>query len=418
MSIRNLVVMKFGGTSLANPERILSSAQKVVQARRKGTGVVVVVSAPADMTDELLELAGRISPDPERRELDMLLSTGEQISIALFAIALRSKGIEAVSLTGAQAGIISTGAFTRAKILAVHPSKILESLKAGKVVVVAGFQGMNQNGEITTLGRGGSDLTAVALAARLKAKAAEIYTDVEGVYSADPRLAPGARRIQRLSYDEMLELASAGAQVMQARSIELAKRYNVPIYVKCSFNDHEGTWIMKPQRHGTAMESPVISGVALNKSLAKITIVKAPDRPGIAAKIFSELAKGGIAVDMIVQSAAQPDGTNDISLTVERATCAPAQAALQRAARQVGAERIAVDESCAKVSVVGTGLRHDSSVAAKVFETLSLHQINIHMISTSDIKIACVISEKQAAQALRALHDAFNLGRPTRRSSK
>ncbi|MBI2069195.1 MAG: aspartate kinase [Elusimicrobia bacterium] len=411
MSSKKLLVMKFGGTSVANPERILSSAAKVARAKKHGRRVIVVVSAPGEMTDELIDLAKSVTRDPDSREMDMLLATGEQVGIALFAMALKARGVDAVSLTGPQAGILATNTHTMAKIVRIQPEKINRALSENKAVVVAGFQGINPHGEITTLGRGGSDLTAVALASAFDAEACEIYTDVEGVYTADPRLVPTAKKIHRISYDAMLELASAGAQVMQPRSIEVAKRFGVPIHVKCSFTNEEGTWIMDIKNKRRGMEEAQVSGVALDRNLTKLTVKNVPDRPGAAAQLFAELAKENIPVDMIVQSAAREKGVNDISITVNRGVAPRAHKAMERACRMLGAEHVAIEESCAKVSVVGTGLRNESILAAKVFQTLADHKINIQMIANSDIKIACLINANQAAEALRALHDAFHLGR-------
>ncbi|MBI4369181.1 MAG: aspartate kinase [Elusimicrobia bacterium] len=406
------VVMKFGGTSVSSPDRIRLAASKVARHFREGKNVVAVVSAPGTMTDELLDLAGKIHEKPSGRELDMLLATGEQISIALLAMALESQGLRACSLTGAQAGIMATPNHTQAKIITIHSRRIEQLLRRRVIAVVAGFQGLNNRGDISTLGRGGSDLTAVALAAALKADHCEIYTDVEGIYTADPRLVPLANKIKTIGYEAMLELASSGAQVMQPRALEVAGRFDVAIHVKCSFSNEEGTWIMNPKKN--AMESELISGIALDRNLSKMTIVRVPDKPGIAAKIFSVLARNQIPVDMIIQSAARKDGTNDISLTVGRNHSKHAYGALHEAMREVGALQITMDNACAKISVVGTGLRHDAQIAATIFETLAGHHINIHMIANSDIKISCVISEGHGAAAVKSLHDVFGLSRGRR----
>lgn len=404
-----LVVMKFGGTSVADPEKIQRAAERAVEARRKGERVVVVVSAPGQMTDELLDLAHQIDKDPDRRELDVLLSTGELVGISLFTMACRALGVPAISLSGPQAGIQADENHTKSMITGIRPLKVHQELKAGKIVAVAGFQGLNPSADVTTLGRGGSDLTAVALAAVLKAGRCEIYTDVKGVYTADPRIVFEARKLGSISYEEMLELASAGAQVMQARSIEVAGRFGVRILVRSAFHSAPGTWIIS--KSGGEMEQSNVSSLALDKGEVRLSIVNVPDKPGIAARVLSELAGAGIQVDMIVQSAPTLKGVNDMSFMSPRAQGPAARGALERIAREIGAERVDLHEQVAKVSAVGTGFRRDPLVAARMFETLAKSGINIHMITTSDLRISCVIDSRHGETALRVLHKAFKLGR-------
>jgi len=401
--------MKFGGTSVADPEKILRAAERAVQARRKGQDVVVVVSAPGEMTDELIDLAHRVSKEPDARELDALLATGEQMSIALFAMACRSLGAPAISLTGPQAGILADERHTSSRILEIRPQKILRELSAGKVVAVAGFQGVNPQEDVTTLGRGGSDLTAVALAAVMKASHCEIFTDVKGVYTADPRIVPEARKIARISYEEMLELADAGAQVMQARSIDMANRYGVRVQVRSSFQAGPGTWIEKIGEG--PMEDATVSSVALDKGEVRLTLVEVPDKPGIAARVITELAKRDIPLDMIVQSAPTHAGVNDISLMTPRPSAGTAKAALEELARRIGARRVDLAEAVAKVTLVGTGFRRHPAVAAKMFGALADAGINILMISTTDLKLCCVMDSRHAETAVRVLHKLFKLGR-------
>ncbi len=400
-----LIVMKFGGSSVADPEKIKRVADRVINAKKIGNKVVVVVSAPGDMTDELIEKAHSITEIPDEREMDVLLSTGEQISIALLAMAIKSKGHDAVSLTGPQAGIYSDFSHTRARITAVKPKNVLNALKNNKIVIVAGFQGINPNEDITTLGRGGSDLTAVALASALKADSCEIYTDVEGVYTADPRICKNAKKIDSISYDEMLEMAGSGAQVMQARSIEVAKKFNVKIEVKSSFTNNPGTIISKEV---VPMEEVVVTAVTYDKNQAKLSILDVPDVPGIAAKVFGALAKENINVDMIIQSAAR-DGYNDISFTITRTDLKKALTILKEVNKQLNAKGVIFDDKISKVSVVGVGMRSHPGVASKMFKTLAKKNINIEMISTSEIKISCIIKEKNVKKAVRALHKAFEL---------
>ncbi|MCL5096215.1 MAG: aspartate kinase [Candidatus Omnitrophica bacterium] len=401
-----LIVQKFGGTSVANTERIKSVAARVAKYHAKGDQIVVVVSAMSGVTDGLIKLAKEIMPLPSEREMDVLLATGEQTTIALTAIALHALGLPAASLTGAQAGIVTDGVHTKAKIQNITPRKIHELLNADKVVIVAGFQGQTREGQITTLGRGGSDLTAIALAAALKANLCQIYTDVDGVYTADPRLVPTARKLTEISYDEMLELASLGAKVMQSRSVEFAKKFGVVFEVRSSLNDNPGT-IVKEETKG--MEDVVIRGVSLDKNQAKMTLVGVPDRPGIAASIFKSLADGAINVDMIVQNASHGSETpaTDLSFTVDRADLLKAGKIIDELRSSIGIRDVVAAEKMGKLSIVGVGMRSHSGVAAKMFDTLAQAGINIEMISTSEIKISVVIELSKAEPAMRAVHAAF-----------
>ncbi len=401
----SLIVQKFGGSSVANADRIKNVASRVARYYEEGHSLVVVVSALGDTTDELVDLSGQITKNPSRREMDMLLSTGEQISVALLAMALHELKCGAISFTGAQVGIRTDSSFTKARIVDISTDRIRKELKANKVVIVAGFQGTSSDHEITTLGRGGSDLTAVALAKALDADACEIYTDVEGIYTTDPRLVKDARKIARISYEEMLELASSGAQVMQSRSIEVAGKFDIPIHVRSSFSLNQGTWIVKEDK---SMEDVLIRGVSLSKNEAKLTLSGVPNRPGVAAKIFKTLADAGINVDMIIQNIGKSTDT-DISFTVPRSDAESAVQALKKIAHETGFKGISQDPNIAKVSVVGIGMRSHTGVAAAMFEILAKHKINIEMISTSEIKISCVVKKKDAEKAVKALHDGFKL---------
>lgn len=405
----SLVVMKFGGTSMADPEKIQRAAERAVTARRQGRRVVVVVSAPGEMTDELISLARRVCEAPEPRELDALMSTGELVGTALFAMACRARGVPAVSLSGPQAGFIAEGRHTQASIAAIRPARILAELRRGRVAVVAGFQAANRDRDVATLGRGGSDLSAVALAARLKASHCDIFTDVKGVYTADPRIVPEARKIPRISYEEMLELSSAGAQVMLARSIEVAQRYGVRIQVRSAFHPVPGTWIV-PMPEET-MEKANVSSLALDKDTVRLSVVDVPDRPGVAARVLSELARAGVPVDMLVQSAPGKQGSNIISFVTPRAFAEPARRALAGLARSLRARRVDVHDNVVKVTAVGTGFRRRADVAARMFKTLAENRVNIQMISSSDLRVSCIIDRRHAETALRALHKAFGLGR-------
>jgi aspartate kinase len=402
----SLIVQKYGGTSVANTDRIRNVAARVAQYRARGDQIVVVVSAMSGVTDNLIKLAKEIMPLPSEREMDMLLATGEQTTIALTAIALHSLEIPAVSLTGPQAGIVTDGVHTKAKIQNITPAQVHKLLDAGNVVIVAGFQGMTSEGQITTLGRGGSDLTAIALAAALKADLCQIYTDVDGVYTADPRIVPAARKLQEIAYDEMLELAGSGAKVMQLRSVEFAKKFGVIFEVRSSLNDNPGT-IVKEETQ--SMEDVVIRGVALDKNQAKVTLVAVPDKPGVAARIFKALADAVINVDMIVQNVSHGAGSpsTDISFTVDKPDLLKARRVIDGLKTEVGYREVIAAENIGKLSIVGVGMRSHSGVAAKMFETLAHEQVNIDMISTSEIKISVVIDLARSEQAMRAVHAAF-----------
>ncbi len=406
-----LVVMKFGGSSVANAEKVKQVATRVIQNKDLGYRVVVVVSAPGDMTDDLIELAKGVTDDPHPREMDMLLATGEQASIALLCMALHTKGHDAISLTGPQAGIYADNDHTRARITRIEPKKVLAELAKKRVVVVAGFQGQNANDDIATLGRGGSDLTAIALAAALKADLCEVYTDVEGVYTTDPRIVPEARKLDEISYDEMLELAGSGAQVMQGRSVEVAKKFNVVFAVRSTFSQAPGTKVHKevPQ-----MEDVVVSGIAFDRKQAKVSLVDVPDRPGVAADVFVALAKIGVNVDMIIQSAGQ-DNLNDISFTVAEDDVKKAMTGLDPVKTKLGARTLSSEGGVSKVAVVGVGMRSHPGVAAKMFKALAEAKINIQMISTSEIKISCIVSREQVDQAVKVLHKTFELERPRKK---
>jgi len=404
---KGLVVQKYGGSSVANVERIQNVAKRVTGYRKKGFDLVVVVSALGDTTDELVDLASKITNEPSEREMDMLLSTGEQISVALLAMAIHKLGYEAISFTGTQVGIITDKSHTRARIIKINADKIREALKKGKIVIVAGFQGMTMDQDITTLGRGGSDLTAVALAKELKADECEIYTDVEGIYTTDPRIEPAAKKLQEITYDEMLEMASLGAQVMQARSIEVAKKFDVPLHVRSSFSQNSGTMIIKEVRR---MEDVLVSGVTLNRNEAKITICDVPDKPGVAAKIFKTLSDGGVSVDMIVQNVSHTRKT-DLSFTVVKTELPKALKIVKRVTKSIGAGEVIEDQNIARVSIVGVGMKSHRGVAATMFGTMAEHKINIEMISTSDISISCIIHKKFAELAVKALHSKFGLSK-------
>jgi aspartate kinase len=401
-----LIVQKYGGTSVADADKIQNVAQRVAQAA-PGHHMVVVVSAMGRTTDGLIGLAHQITPAPEPREMDMLLATGEQITSALLAMALQRLGLPARSFTGFQVGVRTDAAHTRARIVRIAADRVRHALDAGAIAVVAGFQGVSEEDEITTLGRGGSDLTAVALAAALKADVCEIYTDVDGVYTADPNIVPDARKLDRITYDEMLEMASLGAKVLQSRSVEFAKKYEVPVHVRSTFKPDSGTLVTR-EEHG--MEEVVVTGVTHDRSQAKISLLRVPDRPGIAAQVFGAIADGSIVVDMIVQNISR-DGYTDMSFTVPRGDYQRAVAALRDVATKVGSEGVVHDERVAKVSIVGVGMRSHSGVASRMFGVLARERINIQMISTSEIAVSCVIDDKYAELAVRALHDAFGLGR-------
>jgi aspartate kinase len=405
----SLIVQKYGGTSVGNVERIHRVAERVADARNAGHDLVVVLSAMSGETDRLLGLAHEVTPSPDEREMDMLLSTGERVTIALLAMDLRGRGINARSLTGRQVGIITDGTHTKARIARVTADRIREALAEGVIPIVAGFQGINERSDVTTLGRGGSDLTAVALAAALKADRCIIFTDVDGVYTADPNIVPSAHRLDKVAYEEMLELASLGAKVLQSRSVEFAAKYGVMLEVKSSFKEGQGTIVTKEDAD---MERVVVSGVTGDRNQAKVTIIGVPDKPGIAARIFGPVADANINVDMIIQNVSQASLT-DISFTVPRADLRKAVDLVQAVAKEIDAKSVAVTESIAKVSLVGVGMRSHSGVAARMFAVLSREGVNIMMISTSEIKISCVIDEKYLELAMRSLHSAFGLDEAT-----
>jgi aspartate kinase len=400
-----LIVQKYGGTSVGDVKRIENVAQRVISYAKKGHKLAIVVSAMGDTTDELISLSKKINPYPSEREMDMLISTGEQISSSLLAMAIHKKGFEAISFTGPQVGIITDTYHTRAKILKIETERIKKELQNNKIVIVAGFQGISTNSEITTLGRGGSDLSAVALSVALGADICEIYTDVEGIYTADPRIVEEAKKLKYITFDEMLELAARGAQVMQTRAVEVGKKFNMPIYVKSSFTNKEGTIIMDKPPY---IEESVVRGVALTENEAKITVCDVPDKPGIAAQIFNKLATENINIDMIVQNVSHKKMT-DISFTVTKDNLTKAIKISKRIADAIGAGGIIFDENIAKVSVVGVGMKSQSGVAAKCFSALAKHKINIEMISTSEISISCVVKKETAKEALKVLHREFGL---------
>jgi aspartate kinase len=402
-----LIVQKFGGTSVANPQKIKAVAERVMSYSRKGHRMVVVLSAMAGETNRFVDLANQMQAIPDPREMDVLLATGEQATIALFAMAVKEAGLDAISLLGDQVKIITDRMHTKARIKQIDAELINRHLDAGRIVVVAGFQGVTEDGDLTTLGRGGSDTTAVALAAALQADECEIYTDVEGVYTTDPNICSTARKIDRISYDEMLELASLGAKVLDIRSVGFAKRYKVPVHVRSTFTETEGTWVVEEDKE---MESNPVSGVTCSKNEARITIAKIPDVPGTAAKIFTPLTSEGIVVDMIIQNTRE-GALTDMTFTVPRTDYKKTMQIMERIGAEIGAERVTGSENIAKVSIVGVGMRNHAGIASTMFKVLAEEGINILMISTSEIKVSCVIEEKYTELAVRALHDAFQLGR-------
>ena len=405
---KSLIVQKYGGTSVGTLERIEHVADRIVKVRKTGVDIVVVVSAMAGDTDKLLKMARSLSKNPARREVDMLLSSGERISAALLALALQSRGIPAFSMTGRQIGLQTDSTHTRARITNIDTRRARKMLNENHVIVVAGFQGINEEGDVTTLGRGGSDTSAVALAVALGARQCEIYTDVDGVYTTDPRMVPQAKRLDVVSYDEMLEMAGLGAKVLQTRCVEFAHKYKMPLIVKSSFKEKEenkGTLICEED---PKMEQPVVSGIMCDKNQAKITLKEVPDQPGIAANIFEPLATASISVDMIIQNVSE-QGHTDLSFTVAREELDEAMVIMNKAAKKIHATQISSDAKIAKVSIVGAGMRSHSGVAAQIFKTLSAHKINILMISTSEIKVSCIIEQKNSKAAVIALHDAFKL---------
>jgi aspartate kinase len=403
------VVQKYGGTSVGDVERIRNVARRVVNTRDQGHEVVIVVSAMAGETDKLIRLAHQVTPTPDEREMDVLISTGEQVSIALLTIALKDMGVEAKSYLGFQIKIATDSAFGKARITGIESEKILDDLENGRVVVVAGFQGVDASGNITTLGRGGSDTTAVAIAAALRADVCEIYTDVDGVYTTDPNVCPKARKLSKISYDEMLEMASLGAKVLQIRSVEFAKKYDVPIHVRSSFNDNTGTIVCKEDRE---MERVVVSGVTYNKNEAKIEIMRVPDVPGMAARLFKPIADANIVVDMIIQTSSTEKGCADIAFTVPNSDFSKTLQIVKNTMKELGGREVKSNEDIAKVSIVGVGMRSHSNVATQMFSALAKEGINIQMISSSEIKISCIVDSKYTELAVRALHDAFELDKP------
>ena len=400
-----LIVQKYGGTSVGNPERIRNVARRVCRAKEEGHDVVVVLSAMSGETDKLINLAGQVSDNPDPREMDMLVSTGERVTIALLAMAIQSLGHKAQSFTGRQAGIISDSVHTRARIEKITGERLRQAIREGKIAVVAGFQGITEQDDVSTLGRGGSDLTAVAVAAALKADFCDIYTDVDGVYTTDPNMVPQARKLDKISYDEMLEMASLGAKVLQTRSVEFAKKYDVPVRVFSSFNDNPGTLVT---REDSDMEKVVVSGVAYDKNQVKVTVTGVPDKPGVAARIFNEISNNSIIVDMIIQNIGE-GGLTDMSFTVPRTDAKKILELMKKVVAEIGAKGVSIKEDIAKVSIIGVGMRSHSGVAAKMFSAMAKEGINIMMISTSEIKISIVIDAKYTELAVRALHETFEM---------
>ncbi len=403
-----LIVQKYGGTSVGGTARIKAVAERVARSRREGNDVVVVVSAMAGETDKLITFADEISPAPPEREMDLLLSSGERISAALTAIALNELGIKARSFTGRQVGIVTDTAHTRARIERITSTQVKKAISEGYIPVIAGFQGTTEAAEVTTLGRGGSDLTAVAVAAALGADLCEIYTDVKGVFTTDPGIVPEARKLEKISYEEMIELASLGAKVLQTRSVEFAMKYNVPLVVRSSFTNEPGTLVSREDKD---MEKVLVSGVAYDKNQSKITILGVPDKPGIAARLFKSIADADIVVDIIVQNVSSDGKSTDISFTVPRPDVQKAVRITEDVVQNLNAKGISVDNNIAKVSIVGVGMKTHSGVAAKMFETFAEQGINIKMISTSEIKVSCVIDSKYTELAVRVLHDVFELSK-------
>lgn len=404
-----LVVQKYGGTSVATPDRIKKVADRVIATKNAGNDVIVVLSAMAGETNRLIDLSKQVQSKPSPRELDVLMATGEQVTVSLFAMAAKEKGQESQSFLGFQVPIKTDSSHTKARMLDIPPENLKKAIKDGKIPVVAGFQGVTEKGDITTLGRGGSDTTAVALAAAVGADVCEIYTDVDGVFTTDPNICEKARKIDKISYEEMMEVASLGAKVLEIRSVEIAKRYNVPIHVRSSYNDKEGTLVVQENEN---MEKIMVSSVAYNHNESRITICKVPDRPGIAVAIFKPVSDLNINVDMIIQNVRE-GGITDLTFTVPRPDYDQAMEIVEGVAKEIGAEKVMGDRDIAKVSIVGAGMRTHSGVASKMFDILARHGINILMISTSEIKISCVIDEKYTELAVRALHEGFGLDQPS-----
>jgi aspartate kinase len=410
-----LIVQKYGGTSVGDVERIRNVARRALATRNAGNDVVVVVSAMAGETNRLLKLTSEISRRPSEREQDVVVSTGEQISVGLLALAIQELNGKARSFLGHQVRILTDSAFSNARIRSIDAAKLFDSLKRHEIAVVAGFQGIDEQGNITTLGRGGSDTTAVALAAALKADACEIYTDVEGVYTTDPRVCDRARKLERISYEEMMEMASLGSKVLQIRSVEFAMKYKVPLWVKSSFSNDPGTLVREEDK---AMEDVLVSGIALDRNESRFVVRAVPDKPGVAARIFGALAEQGIVVDVIVQSPAREDGNTDVAFTVGRPDADKTFEQVKKIAEQLGAGKVEREEGIAKVSIVGVGMRNHAGVAAKMFQVLGGEGVNIRVISTSEIKISCLVDEKSAERAVRALHTAFALDGPPKRGEE
>ncbi len=402
-----LIVQKYGGSSLTDVEKIKKIAARVIAAKDSGDEIVVVVSARGDTTDKLIKLAHQINEQPAEREMDMLLSTGEQVSAALLTMAIHAQGKDATSFTGTQVGIATDSSHTRAKILKIDAKRVKNKLEKGHIVIVAGFQGIDYEGNITTLGRGGSDLTAVSLAAVLNAQRCEICTDVEGVYTADPRIVPEARKLNVVSYDEMLEMASLGAYVLYDRSVEMAKRFSVPLHIRHSFSRNPGTLIIKEDK---SMEDILVRGITLSKEEAKVSFHGVSDKPGVAAKLFQAIASANISVNMIIQNVSK-EGLSDISFTVAKGDLKKAIAMARKVSRQIGGCKVSADDGIANVSIVGIGMGRHSGVAAEMFTALAEEGVNIQMISTSEIKISCIVSEKDGKKAARAIHTKFKLGK-------
>jgi aspartate kinase len=403
----SLIVQKFGGTSVADASKIHRAAKRAIATREKGNQVCVVVSAMGDSTDDLIKLAEEICPNPPKREMDQLLATGEQVTIALMAMAIHAQGHQAISFTGGQIGLVTDNAFSKARIQSINQKRIFDQLAAGKIVIIAGFQGVTPEGDYTTLGRGGSNATLVAIGASLKADVCENYTDVDGIFTADPRIVSNAVKIDRISYDEMLELSGLGASVLQTRAVEFAKKYNVPIHVRNSQNESEGTWIVAETPH---MEHIVVSGAALKKNLIRVTIKNVPDKPGVAAKIFGDIAAANIVVDDIIQNV-MDDNTANISFTVEHGDLHEIKPAVENLVKELGGKTLPIyQDGLAKVSAVGVGMKVHTGVAQRMFKALADGKINIQNITTSEIKISCIINKEDANRALQIVHDAFNLG--------
>ena len=406
-----LIVQKYGGSSVADAEGIKRVAKRIVEARRAGNEVVVVVSAMGDTTDELLDLAASVSPLTPGRELDMLLTSGERISMSLLAMAIRGLGVEARSYTGSQAGMLTDARHGSARIVDVSPKRVREALDVGAVAIVAGFQGMNKGtGDITTLGRGGSDTTAVAVAAGVGADVCEIYTDVDGVYTTDPNICPSAQKIAKISYEEMLELASLGAKVLQIRSVEIAMKYGVPVHVRSSFNDTPGTWVTGEDK---TLEDVVVAGVAYDKNEARVNVIGLHDKPGVVADLFTAMAEKNLSVDMIIQNATtNASDRADVTFTLATTDLVRAKPFIEEIGKRLGAQEIRYDEDVVKVSIVGLGMRSHAGIAARMFRILATEGINIQAISTSEIKVSCLVHEKYTELAVRALHDGFGLAKP------